>query len=104
MTEAFLIYAGSEHDSNILYATGFVAGDPFTFIQVGKEKIMLISDLEYGRAKDESKADIIMRMSEIDKELKGKGVEKPGLSDAITYVLKSRSVNKVIVPPNFWFQ
>src|SRR3970282_1289316 len=41
-----LIYAASETDADILYPTGFFAPDPFLFIQKGRTRILVMSDLE----------------------------------------------------------
>lgn len=48
---ANLIIAASEIDSNLFYATNFLVPDPIVFIQTEDEKILIASDLEYGRAK-----------------------------------------------------
>ena len=61
--KALLIIADSERDSNMYYATGFPAPDPFVFIRKGNEKIMITSDLELDRAKSESKADKVLSLS-----------------------------------------
>ena len=43
---ATLMISSSESDSNLYYATEFLAPDPFIFIQIGDEKIIIMSDLE----------------------------------------------------------
>ncbi len=47
---AKLIVASPEKSSDIFYATGFCAPDSFLYFEVGKEKILAISPLEYDRA------------------------------------------------------
>ena len=42
------------------YATGFMAPDPFVYIQHGNRKIMITSDLELDRARSQSKADKVL--------------------------------------------
>ena len=52
-----LIYASSEADADMLYATGFNCPDPFVFVCTthGKRHVVM-SDLEIDRAKAHSKA------------------------------------------------
>ena len=54
---AVLIIAASEPDANLYYATRFIAPDPFVFLQIGGEKVLLMSDLEVDRARSQSSAD-----------------------------------------------
>ena len=49
---ARLLYAASETDADILYPTGFFAPDPFLFIQKGRTRILVMSDLEVDRARN----------------------------------------------------
>ena len=46
-----LLYAASEADADVLYATRFFAPDPFIFIQTAAgRRIFVMSDLEIDRA------------------------------------------------------
>ena len=58
--DAILFISASEIDSNLYYACRFLAGDPFVYTEIGEEKILLMSDLERGRAKDEARVDTIL--------------------------------------------
>ncbi len=57
---ATLIYAASEFDADLRYASGFVAGDPFLFVQTPEgRKILVVSDLELDRARQAKNARVL---------------------------------------------
>lgn len=60
--DAYLLEADSD-DANQLYLSGFDASDPFvtTYVADKSETQLLVSGLEYGRAKKESRADRVFR-------------------------------------------
>ncbi len=68
--KAILIIADSEKDSNIYYATGFLAPDPFVYIRKDNEKIMITSDLELDRARSQSKLDKVLSLSKYERIVK----------------------------------
>jgi Xaa-Pro aminopeptidase len=53
--DALLIIAASENDANLYYASGFLAPDPFVFLQVGGKRLLLMSDLEIDRARAQAR-------------------------------------------------
>ena len=61
-------YAFNDDDSNsdLYYATGFGAPDPFFAVYTPEQTGVLVSSLEYGRAKKEARADVVARHSEYD--------------------------------------
>ncbi|WP_411968426.1 M24 family metallopeptidase [Haloferax sp. YSSS75] len=63
--DGYLVSAASS-DSNQLYLSGFDAPDPFTTLYTPAGTHLLVSTLEYGRAKKESRADTVSRLSEYD--------------------------------------
>ena len=46
-----LIIAASEHDPDMLYATGFFAPDPFVFLDRNGTRTVMLSDLEIDRGR-----------------------------------------------------
>jgi len=72
-----LIFSSSESSSDILYATGFQASDPFVYFEVNGVKFAVMNSLELQRAKNESKRDVkILDYSDIiskatERNLKG---------------------------------
>lgn len=101
---ALLFIDNSDHNSDLYYATGFLAGDPFLFTRIGNEKILLMNDLEYGRAKLESRADTVVMSSIYSKKAKEAGVERPGFIHVMDQYYKERGIKKVLVPGSFGLQ
>ena len=78
-SKAILIIADSERDSNMYYATGFMAPDPFVYIQKDTENIMITSDLELDRARSQSKADKVLSLSKYERIIKKRRGTPSGL-------------------------
>lgn len=102
MNDCLLMYAASYSDSNMLYATGFLAPDPFIFIQANGRKVMVASDLEYGRARAQARVDEVVPHTEVERKLRARGVERPTNVDVIVHLLKEFGASQVTVPENFW--
>ena len=63
--DGYLVYDDSE-DSDQRYVSGFDAPDPFTTLFTRGGTHLLVSGLEYGRARSESRADTVRRNSQFD--------------------------------------
>ncbi len=98
---ALMMYAASEYDSNLYYAVKFSVPDPFPYFRIGGKSIILMSDLELGRAQKQAKVDEVLSYSDIQAGTKASGVEKPGVADVTAYFLKSQKAKKILVPDNF---
>ncbi len=99
--KAILIIADSERDSNMYYATGFPAPDPFVYIRKDNEKIMITSDLELDRAKSQSNADKVLSLSQYERIVKKKGNRLAGLIEIVAESLREMDITKLLVPANF---
>ena len=99
--KTLLIIADSERDSNMYYATGFPAPDPFVFIRKGNEKIMITSDLELDRAKSESKADKVLSISKYERVIRKSGGNSFCLIEIVAAALREMNITKLQVPANF---
>jgi Xaa-Pro aminopeptidase len=97
----YLMYAASEIDSNMLYASGFSAPDPFIFIERAGKKIMVMSDLEIDRARAQSKAQKFLSVSKISEGITGPGKPLAPIEKIIAAALRQLKVKKVEVPSNF---
>jgi Xaa-Pro aminopeptidase len=95
-----LLYAASETDADILYPTGFFAPDPFLFIEVGKRRILVMSDLEMDRARRQATVDRVLSWSAIAKPLET-GTRKAGPADVIVAALRQLGIRRVQVPRGF---
>lgn len=98
---ARMMYAASEYDSNLYYAVKFSVPDPFPFFQIKGRKMILMSDLELGRAQKQAKVDEVISYSDIQVKARRSGVEKPGVADVTAFFLKTHKVRRVLVPDNF---
>ena len=98
---AILIIADSERDSNMYYATGFPAPDPFVYIQKNNEKIMITSDLELDRAKSQSKADKILSLSKYERIAKKQGGNFSGFIEVVATALREMDIKTLQIPANF---
>lgn len=99
--EAILLIASSEADSNIYYATGFLAPDPFIYIQIGNEKTLIMSDLEIDRAKVQGNVDKVLSFSSYEESAKKAGVDEPKTTDVLHQFFMEREIKKIIVPEYF---
>ena len=99
--KTLLIIADSERDSNMYYATGFPAPDPFVFIRNDNEKIMITSDLELDRAKLESKADKVLSISKYERVIRKSGGNSFCLIEIVVAALREMNITKLQVPANF---
>ena len=101
MSEAIFIYAASEQDANLYYATGFWAPDPFLFAQIAGRKLLVMSDLEVDRARAQSKVDEVLSFSRLQAQAKAKGNGPAGVAEVADALFKERGVKQVSVPAGF---
>jgi Xaa-Pro aminopeptidase len=96
--DAFVMYASSR-DADMRFLTQFVTSDPFVYFKkVNRNGVIIVSQMETGRASRESTASIITRT-------------QAGLPDimktekdpwkATAKMISGQVGNKVLVPPNF---
>ncbi|MCP9448763.1 MAG: Xaa-Pro peptidase family protein [Nitrospira sp.] len=100
---AVLFIAASEYDSNLYYATRFMAPDPFIFLEIKGERLLVMSDLELDRAKSQASVDRVLSYSELERLAKRQGVEDPTAADIVHVLLKKQKIKKLLVPANFPF-
>jgi Xaa-Pro aminopeptidase len=96
--DAYVVYASSR-DADMRYLTHFTTSDPFVFFKKPDEKgIIIISQMETGRASRESSAAIMTRaeagLPEIMK------IERDPLR-ATAKMIAGQVGKKILVPPNF---
>jgi len=98
---ATLFIAASEHDSNLYYATRFMAPDPFIYLEIKGERVMVMSDLEMDRARTQASVDRVLSYSEIEQQAKKQGIKDPTAVDIVHVVLKESKIRRLSVPANF---
>src|SRR4030067_3018731 len=99
--EATLLISSSETDSNLYYATVFLAPDPFIFLQIGDEKVIMMSDLELDRAKSQARVNTVLSYSCYEEKAKSAGKENPNTVDVLREFLRERGINRIVVPSYF---
>ncbi len=77
IAEARLIFASSEKDANLLYATRFFAPDAFIYFTCRGESFLVMSDLEIDRAKKQAQVDHILSQSEVARSIKAEEEKDP---------------------------
>jgi Xaa-Pro aminopeptidase len=100
---ATLFIAASEGDSNLYYATKFVAPDPFIYLEIKGERLLVMSDLEMDRAKSQASVDRVWSYSEIERKAKEQGIKDPAAIDIVHIILREAAVRQLLVPANFPF-
>jgi len=101
--EAYLLVADSSN-ADMYFATKFRAGDPFCYIQTRNARdMMLISDMEKGRAQKESRIEEIVPLSFCDYKKRLKETADPGRAygECIGQLLQKEGVRHVAVPRDF---
>ncbi len=96
-----LMIAASETDSNLYYGTRFIAPDPFIFLDVKGERLLLMSDLELDRARSQASVDRVLSYSDIERRLREDGTADPGAVDVVHAVLRDHGIKRLLVPGSF---
>jgi Xaa-Pro aminopeptidase len=101
MSETQLIVADSEHDANMLYATGLFVPDPFIYLHYDRRPLLVMSDLEIDRARAGAPHCRVASLSDIQKKLRRDGVKQPRYAHVIRHILREKKIRRAIVPENF---
>src|SRR6266567_1292040 len=100
-TENLLIVADSDHDANMLYATGMFVPDAFIYLRIRGRNYLVMSDLEIDRARKQAPHCHILSLSRFQRKLRRDGVKNPSFADVIPLILRPRRIRRVLVPQNF---
>ena len=101
MSETLLIVADSEHDANMLYATGLFVPDPFIYLHFDRRPLLVMSDLEIDRARAGAPHCRVASLSEIQRKLRRDGVKQPRYAHIIRHILREKKIRRAVVPENF---
>ena len=99
--ETLLMVADSERDANMLYGTGFFAGDPFIYLNFGRRPYLVLNDLEIDRARRQVPHCNVVSLSAYQQKVRRNGVKIPGFAHVIKELLRERKISRVTVPDNF---
>ena len=98
----FLMIDNSVHNQDLYYATRFLAPDQFLYLRSEDEEILLVPEMELGRARNESRISDIRTTSDyrVIEKLKQYGRDR-AQSMVISELLHDVGVTEVNVPHNF---
>lgn len=99
--DGYVMYAASEADANMHYATGFLAPDPFLYLWKRGQSTVVVSRLEFGRARKEARVSEVRCMDDFDWTSIARAHPGDPTAAFIAEVLRRRGLRKVGVPPNF---
>lgn len=97
---ARVLYAASETDADMLYATGFFAPDPFLFVQAGRRRVMVMSDLEMDRARKQARVDRVLSWTRIARRIEAGG-RRATVAEVVARVLRGLGARRAEVPRSF---
>jgi Xaa-Pro aminopeptidase len=99
--DTLLIYAATEGDANMLYATSFFVPDPFIFFKHRGRKYLVMSDLEIDRAKRQADVDTVLSLSLYQAKLRKSGKTAPTTFDVVEAIFREKAIRRATVPANF---
>ncbi|WP_135610000.1 Xaa-Pro peptidase family protein [Methanococcoides sp. AM1] len=101
--DAFLMI-GNSNNADIYYSTHFLAGDPFTYIQMKQgEESLIVSTMELNRAKMESRVSNVHTMQEYGypEKLKERKDGELAYCDCLAAIFQQKKVRHIMVPHDF---
>src|SRR5919201_2429114 len=95
-----LIHAASYDTPSLLHASGFLAPDPFTYLESDGQRVILTSALEAGRARKQSRATAVREMDEFGLQalLREAGSWDEAFAAALDRFLTAYGVREAVVP------
>ena len=88
-----LMVSGSMHNADMYYATRFLSADPFVYLRLPHEDILIVSQMEYERAKKESIVNEVRSSLDYGHDLK--------TEELILKVLLEEGITSIEVPRYF---
>ena len=87
--EVRVIIGDTDGNADLYYATRFTVGVPVAYLELDAKKILLLGDLEYGRARAEAKVDEIVSTNSYEKTLSD-AKRSPTLAAVVDLFLEER--------------
>lgn len=100
-TEARLLFAASERNADLLYATRFFAPDRFACFLHGGRSHVVMNDLEIDRARRQARVDEVISLSALQAELRREGRRAITTAAVLHRLLSGRGVRSLLVPFDF---
>ncbi len=99
--DSLLMVADSEHDANMLYAVGMFVPDPFIWLRSRGRSCVVMSDLEFDRARKQARRCRVLSLSHYQEKLRREGVKQPALDEVVPALLREQGIRRVVVPQSF---
>lgn len=99
--KARLIIDASEREPDLLWASGFLAVDTFTWLEDSRGSAIMLTDLEFGRGEKEASVDEVVSYSAMDELARGDNQQPVPFEQIVLTMLRSREVTEVDVPARF---
>lgn len=101
MSKTCLIIDKSESNADLFYRTGFFVPDPCIYIENKGKRILVLSDLEIDRGREEAKVDTVLSYSEYIKKLPLNKRKKASFTEIVDLIFKEQKIKSVTVPGRF---
>ncbi|MCL4462209.1 MAG: Xaa-Pro peptidase family protein [Nitrospirae bacterium] len=97
---ARLIIAAGEASPDLYYRTRFLTPDPYIYLEIQSERIILVNDLEIDRARKESIASQVLPTRDWEKKLSASG-KSPSAINIVSAFLEEKKILDIQVPFDF---
>ena len=101
MNKTYLIIDKSESNADLFYRTRFFVPDPCIYIENKGKRILVLSDLEIDRGREEAKVDTVLSYSEYIKKLPLNKRKKASFTEIVDLIFKEQKIKSVSVPGRF---
>lgn len=101
MSKTLLIIDKSESNADLYYRTGFSVPDPCIYIEHKGKKILVLSDLEIDRGRDEADVDKVLSFTDYLIKFTQNAKRRPGFTDIVDLIFKELKIKRVTVPGSF---
>lgn len=101
MSKSCLIIDTSESNADLFYRTGFFVPDPCIYIENRGKKILVLSDLEIDRGREEATVDTVLSFSEYIRKLPPGKRKKASFTEIVDIIFKELKIKSVSVPGRF---
>lgn len=99
--KARLIIDSTRRSPDLLYLTGFRAPDPIVWVQVGRAKLLVLSDLELDRGRRTARASRCLAYSALARKARRRHGRSPSPAHVAALVLEDHGATRVEVPATF---
>ncbi|MCY3761075.1 MAG: Xaa-Pro peptidase family protein [Gemmatimonadetes bacterium] len=102
--DGMLLIGASENNADLHYASGFLAPDPYTFVQSAEASTILVSELEIDRAKAQAGVDRVLSIAPFQHQAAQQSPPLPAAClyfGAVALALSEIGLKRLLVPAEF---